>query len=783
MKLLSVTAQLWNLFDKWEIRLLVLVSLFLQIVLIFSADHRKRNVSRPLNIVLWLAYLLADSVAIFALGVLTHSQDDDSSPSPSPSPSPAPAAENEFSLQAFWSPFLLLHLGGPDTITAFSLEDNELWRRHLLNLLFQVSTAFYVFYKSLFLSTTWLLPSLFMFATGLLKYGERTWALFSASMDSFRSSLLTPPDPGPNYAKFMEEYASSRSAGLHAEITVEAERRPKSITPDDTQEEQSQNSPEVIVQWAYCFFLTFRRLIVDLILTFEDRINSQAFFLRGLSAKEAFKVVEIELSFIYDVLHTKSAVIHTTIGRLIRITTFIYTIIALLLFFLVDKHKYNPADVRVTYTLAIGALVLEIYAMFYAVVSFWTFNWLYFSKCTSLSSFVFRLSDVFGMYSKPSWSDSMAGYNLLSFCYKDQFRVTIGKILCFFGLKDTLDQFFYTKHKPVPEYLKRVIFRELKLKTGSIIDTASYKRFSACRGEWALRQKGYYKELGWSVEVEFDECVLLWHIATDLCSFKEAENDTRGDAAPQSHEEVIYNIENDARDDTAPQSHEEVIYNIENDARDDAAPQSHDHEEDINNTENNTRDDAAPQSHEEGINNTENNTRDAAPQSLKEVINISKVVSNYLLYLLLERPFMLTAGIGQIRYGDTCAEVKHFFQRWGKEKSIEDVCKRLLKVSTEYSPIAVKGDRSKSVLFDACRLAKELMKIEEKKTRWEVISLVLVEMLCFAATKCRGNFHAKQLSNGGELLTHVWILMAHMGIGEQYRIEAGHARAKLFVAK
>lgn len=690
MNLLRLTTQLWNLFDAWEIRFLVLLSLFLQIVLIFSADHRKHNVNRLLNVVLWLAYLLADSVAIFALGVLTHSQDDESSPSPSPSPSAAAANSiNEFSLQAFWSPFLLLHLGGPDTITAFSLEDNELWRRHLLNLLFQVTTAFYVFYKSLFLSTTWLLPSLFMFATGLLKYGERTWSLFSASMDRFRSSLLTAPDPGPNYAKFMEEYASSKSAGLHAEITVEQERHPKSVTPDDTQKHDPK-SHEEIVQWAYCLFLTFRRLIVDLILTFEDRINSQAFFLIGLSAIEAFKVVEIELSFIYDVLHTKSAVIHTTIGRLIRLTTFIYTIIALLLFFLIDKRKYDPMDVRVTYTLAIGALVLEIYAMFYAIVSFWTYNWLYFSKYTSLSSFVFRLSDFFYMYSKPSWSDSMAGYNLLSFCYKDQFWVKVGKILCFIGLKDTCDQFWYTKHKPVPEKLKKVIFRELKLKTGSITDTASYKRFNACRGEWALRQKGYYKELGWSVEVEFDECVLLWHIATDLCFFEEAE---------------------------------------------------------------------------------------------EEKDNISRVVSDYLLYLLLERPFMLTAGIGQIRYGDTCAEVKHFFQRWGKEKSIEGVCKMLLKVNTEYLPIDVKGDRSKSVLFDACRLAKDLMKIEEKKTRWEVISLVLVEMLCFAATKCRGNFHAKQLSNGGELLTHVWILMAHMGIGEQYRIEAGHARAKLFVAK
>lgn len=50
---------------------------------------------------------------------------------------------------AFWAPFLLVHLGGPDTITAYSLEGNELWLRHLLNLVVQVGVAFYVFVGAL----------------------------------------------------------------------------------------------------------------------------------------------------------------------------------------------------------------------------------------------------------------------------------------------------------------------------------------------------------------------------------------------------------------------------------------------------------------------------------------------------------------------------------------------------------------------------------------------------------------------------------------------------------
>ncbi|KAH7565733.1 hypothetical protein JRO89_XS08G0007200 [Xanthoceras sorbifolium] len=67
----------------------------------------------------------ADWVATVVLGNLTSSQLGDRD-------------QNKNILQAFWALFLLLHLGGPDTITAYALEDNELWLRHSFGLLVQV---------------------------------------------------------------------------------------------------------------------------------------------------------------------------------------------------------------------------------------------------------------------------------------------------------------------------------------------------------------------------------------------------------------------------------------------------------------------------------------------------------------------------------------------------------------------------------------------------------------------------------------------------------------------
>jgi hypothetical protein len=118
---------LWN---EWAIQILVLLSFTLQLVLLLFAGIRRSKASAVLRLLLWLAYQLADSTALYALGHLSLSN-----------------APRDHHLVAFWAPFLLLHLGGPDNITAYALEDNQLWKRHLLTLIVQVLGATYVLYK------------------------------------------------------------------------------------------------------------------------------------------------------------------------------------------------------------------------------------------------------------------------------------------------------------------------------------------------------------------------------------------------------------------------------------------------------------------------------------------------------------------------------------------------------------------------------------------------------------------------------------------------------------
>ena len=76
---------------------MVMASFSLQVVLFFFSGFRKRYSSRALSVVLWLAYLSADSLAVYILGRLTLR-----------------GGGNRFAL--FWVPFLLLHLGGQETM-------------------------------------------------------------------------------------------------------------------------------------------------------------------------------------------------------------------------------------------------------------------------------------------------------------------------------------------------------------------------------------------------------------------------------------------------------------------------------------------------------------------------------------------------------------------------------------------------------------------------------------------------------------------------------------------
>jgi hypothetical protein len=162
-----------------------------------------------------------------------------------------------------------------------------------------------------------------------------------------------------------------------------------------------------------------------------------------------------------------------------------------------------------------------------------------------------------------------------------------------------------------------------------------------------------------------------------------------------------------------------------------------------------------------------------------------KLLSDYMFYLLVMKPIMMAPVLGNwlIVFQDTCAEAKRFFH--GQDiRTISnkvEACGKILEVDTKYRPVTVKGSISKSVFFDGCILAQKLSDL--KIDKWKLMSRVWVELMSYAAINCRPNVHAQQPSRGGELLTFIWLLMNHLGLGTQFYQQERQAVAKLVLLK
>lgn len=118
--------------NSWVIRSLVVLSFTAHVIVVFLAGFRRRNAIGVQIAILWAASQLGRWVATYALGKLALR-----------------STPQELQLVTFWGAFLLLHAGGPDNITAYSLEDNVLSTRQMLEMFFQVIGAVYAMFQNI----------------------------------------------------------------------------------------------------------------------------------------------------------------------------------------------------------------------------------------------------------------------------------------------------------------------------------------------------------------------------------------------------------------------------------------------------------------------------------------------------------------------------------------------------------------------------------------------------------------------------------------------------------
>ncbi|KAL3738312.1 hypothetical protein ACJRO7_019786 [Eucalyptus globulus] len=309
---------LWN---KWNIRGFVILSLLLQVFLILCAPLRKKIVNPHI-------------VYLFQGKLFAH------------------AIEVDGALQAFWVSFLLLHLGDPNNITAFSLEDNSLWRRHLLSLIFQVSITIYVFVQVFPSDRSLMIPTMLVFLFGIIKILERILALNLSSLPRLKESMLTTK-----------------------EVTSDAYSKPNEELKDlgyvYSNEEETKIAESIVVKHAYYFFQIFKFFIIDSFYTSEERLISCTYF-SEVSAVDALRVISVELNFIYETLHTKALTVRSKWSYIFRFIAFIDVAMAFVLFNCFKKHQLPKLDVEITYILLFGRIALDVINLFILIFSDWT---------------------------------------------------------------------------------------------------------------------------------------------------------------------------------------------------------------------------------------------------------------------------------------------------------------------------------------------------------------------------------------------------------------------------
>jgi hypothetical protein len=144
----------------------------------------------------------------------------------------------------------------------------------------------------------------------------------------------------------------------------------------------------------------------------------------------------------------------------------------------------------------------------------------------------------------------------------------------------------------------------------------------------------------------------------------------------------------------------------------------------------------------------------------------SRSLSDYMLYLLVYRPTMLAIKLSGTGYAETTTHLGRLLRRNTLDELLPEPPAML-------NEIKLTDEGGMSALLDGCVLAMSLQTLDgcPNEKKWEMISEVWVEMLMYAASHCGWKQHADALARGGELLTHVCLLMSHLGLSKPCRPE------------
>ncbi|KAI4345852.1 hypothetical protein L6164_012941 [Bauhinia variegata] len=469
------------------LRAFIISSIIAQILLFFcSLAVRKGNPLGSFKRIMWVViFVAADTVAAFSLANIFQN-----SLSPSQGSNSTKGRQTndpEFNnLLAIWAASILLHLGGHSTITSFSLEDNDYWWiLLLLRFVFQVCTTVAICILS-FIQGGVSSSVILLLAVGIIKFGERVFALGHGSVPRLirsarrNSNLVQVFHPfQPDHDRVSSLFEAYGCVERYKDIYID---RTISSAPAD-----------------------------------QNRFSNR-------SVHECIKLLEMELGFTYDMFYSKSIVMHSILGWVLRVINVIMIVVAYVLFLKIAKHKLPVIDGHVTNVLLIKAGVLEFLSLLLSLMSSHTLV----KTRNHEGSFWRRLKNtIVSCHNLAEWfvppSIKVGQFNLVSYCSRESKSWNrLRGFLEHIELKEFVDNCRYVCHVPLDERCKELIFEEVRSRLNNIQQEQNIST------EDPLSQ---LPELCKSLTRSFEERLLMYHIATELCHHERKDKDNSEDLA------------------------------------------------------------------------------------------------------------------------------------------------------------------------------------------------------------------------------------------------------------
>lgn len=724
--------------------LLPITALVIVGVLVLSLLHvlgtlRRRSSHKFVHAVVLGAYTLSYMLVSYTLGLMQHSD----------------CYFDEFPV---WAVCMLMLLGGTDNFMAYNLNDVDNWKSfHVKHL---VKAGLVVYIVSVFGDDVpeYTRPLWVILVVNLIQSCVRIKSMKMASKSHLLSKNVKPIDEYMKRQKRLRLAASGERPnpksmeGYRYVVAGEREleeylKRPEDDEARDEYTDLKFTTVEKIYQCKgrmlgsegdlrlkdVCLSMALAKMLnrrfAGVKLAEADLEETKDFVFQGLIGEgdhrheRAFKVIEVELSFVYDLYYTRYPYLYHKARYLaLCLPLVMFFLCAWLTFVLFKRHgePSNRENIPLSTTLFLMAVVtfFEGFQLCLHVTSGWL-------KVALIRSYVNKpglqrsgcfphrvIGFLLRLEVLRPWTGRLGQYSLLQNCSKTRKSPTNCLHYVTLSLVDKAKQ-----GRKRGNLVK--VSRQVKQ---AIVDSLIESDGRLTNGVRSLRKNGVHEQLSWACDGEVTQTILVWHIATAICKNQlDLAMAKNGQMSGLSKVASCLSKYCACKDDQLAKSNKQP-----------------------------------PELSEE----------DRATITADSTVATS--LSQYCAYLIAFAPDLLP---------------DHSFDSASiLDRSIEDVSKQLdsLKqkgaktLETKCEEWMMNIDHTKHgdvrPVIQGARLARQLTEeIQNKKLQWKVLSDFWAEMILYVAPcdDAQARAHLDALTRGGEFITHLWALLTHAGVLER----------------